>query len=279
MPELPEVETIRSALQSGGRGGPAIPGWEIKSADLLWDKTLAVPDKSAFKQQIIGQKVIQINRRAKYLDIELSKAHLLIHLRMSGDIRVEEIKTTLQPHDRLIIVFTNDYRLVFNDTRKFGRAWFLEDPQSVLNKLGPEPLDESFTDNDFFTRLKKHKRLLKPLLLDQTFIAGLGNIYTDEALHLAGLHPLLIASELSWKQASDLLTAIRRQLNEGISRNGASIDWVYRGGSYQNMFRVYGRSGKPCAECGTLIARLKVGQRGTHICPQCQPFPNIEQYK
>jgi formamidopyrimidine-DNA glycosylase len=276
LPELPEVETIRRALQSGGRGGPAIPGWQIMSADLLWDKTLAVPDKSDFKKQISGQKVKQINRRAKYLDIELGNAHLLIHLRMSGDIRVEEKTGALQPHDRLVIAFTNAYRLVFNDTRKFGRVWFVEDPDIVLKKIGPEPLDESLTEQEFFEQLRRRKRQLKPLLLDQSFIAGLGNIYTDEALHLAGLHPLLIASELSREQASELLSAIRRQLNEGISRNGASIDWVYRGGSYQNSFRVYGRSGKPCADCGTLVTKIKVGQRGTHICPQCQPFSNPE---
>jgi len=108
--------------------------------------------------------------------------------------------------------------------------------------------------------------------MDQSFIAGLGNIYTDEALHSAGLHPLLLAPNLTRQQASDLLRAIRQQLEAGIRNNGASIDWVYKGGNFQNTFRVYGKAGKPCAECGTLITKLKVGQRGTHICPQCQPY-------
>jgi formamidopyrimidine-DNA glycosylase len=114
---------------------------------------------------------------------------------------------------------------------------------------------------------------LKPLLLDQKFLAGLGNIYTDEALHLARLHPLLISDRIDEVQASVLLDSIRQVLDEGIQRNGASIDWVYRGGDFQNYFRVYQRTGEPCKQCGTLIERIKLGQRSTHFCPYCQQFP------
>ena len=272
MPELPEVETIRRALESGGRGGPAIPGMRIELAALFWEKTLAIPDSKKFREQLIGQTVVSVNRRAKFLDIELSQDHLLFHLRMSGDIRVEEKQLDALAHDRLIIGFDNNYRLVFNDTRKFGRVWLVNDTTEILGKIGPEPLDQSFSEEDFFNRLKTRHRQLKPLLMDQSFIAGLGNIYTDEALHMAGLHPLLLASNLTRQQASDLLRAIRQQLESGIRNNGASIDWVYKGGNFQNTFRVYGKAGKACPECGTLITKLKVGQRGTHICPQCQPF-------
>lgn len=272
MPELPEVETIRRALETGGRGGPAIPGMRIESAALFWEKTLAIPDSNRFKEHLIGQQVMQVNRRAKFLDVQLSQDHLLFHLRMSGDIRVEDKQLPILTHDRLIIRFDNDYRLVFNDTRKFGRVWLVNDTRQIFDKIGPEPLDQSFTEEEFFNRLKTRKRLLKPLLMDQSFIAGLGNIYTDEALHMAGLHPLLLASDLTRQQATNLLQAIRQQLEEGIRNNGASIDWAYRGGNFQNIFRVYGKAGKPCAECGTLIIKHKVGQRGTHICPQCQPY-------
>ena len=126
--------------------------------------------------------------------------------------------------------------------------------------------------------LHTHQRLLKPLLLDQAFIAGLGNIYTDEALHLAGLHPTRHADELDEIQAQKLLQAIRQVLEEGIRRNGASFDWVYRGGSFQNSFRVYQRTGKPCPVCGTPVERLVIGQRGTHFCPACQPRAEDSAY-
>jgi formamidopyrimidine-DNA glycosylase len=162
--------------------------------------------------------------------------------------------------------------MVFNDTRKFGRVWLLEDPEEVLGLLGPEPLGESLTSSIFYGMLHCRRRQLKPLLLDQTFLAGLGNIYTDEALHHARLHPLALSDRLSIEQADRLLYSIRNVLQEGIRRQGASIDWVYRGGDFQNYFRVYQRTGEPCPECGTAILRLVIGQRGTHFCPDCQPL-------
>ena len=160
--------------------------------------------------------------------------------------------------------------MVFNDTRKFGRVWLVEDAQSVLGGLGPEPLDESLTGSDFYRMLQKQKRQIKPLLLDQSFLAGLGNIYTDEALFQARIHPLTAACAIQKSEANELLAAIRSVLQEGIQRNGASIDWVYRGGDFQNHFQVYQRDGQPCSRCGTEIQRITVGQRGTHFCPRCQ---------
>lgn len=272
MPELPEVETIRSALENGGREGSAIIGLRVDYAELLWQRTLAVPDEAAFLTRIHGQVVCRVRRRAKYLDICLESDHLLMHLRMSGDVRVEPHSAAQQKHDRLVIWFEGGQKLVFNDPRKFGRVWFVQDPDEVLLGLGPEPLAESFTTEFFFARLQKHNRRLKPLLMDQAFLAGMGNIYTDEALFMAKLHPLTIASTLSIEEAEDLRIAIVTVLLEGIRRNGASIDWVYRGGSFQNVFQVYGRGGEFCNICGTPIARIVVGQRGTHFCPQCQPL-------
>jgi formamidopyrimidine-DNA glycosylase len=149
-----------------------------------------------------------------------------------------------------------------------GCGWWM---MRNVGDLGPEPLDEGFTPEDFFARIHATRRQLKPLLLDQKFLAGLGNIYADEALNLAKLHPLTPANALTVQQAAHLLEGIRTVLRDGIQRNGASIDWVYRGGDFQNYFRVYQRTGLPCPKCGTPIARIIVGQRGTHFCPYCQP--------
>ncbi len=270
MPELPEVETIRRALQEGGREGPAIPGWRITAAELNWTRTLAMPAPDTFLREISGQQVRSVQRRAKFLDLVLDRHHLVIHLRMSGDMRVQAAATPPHKHDRMRLMFDQPYELVFSDPRKFGRVWLLADPAPLWDRLGPEPLDESFTEEEFYLRLKQRQRQLKPLLMDQSFLAGMGNIYTDEALFQAGLHPLQNSAALNRRQAARLLQAIRTQLLQGISRNGASIDWVYRGGSFQNSFQVYGKKGSNCPNCGTVIEKLLVGQRGTHICPNCQ---------
>jgi formamidopyrimidine-DNA glycosylase len=171
----------------------------------------------------------------------------------------------------LIISFQSGYRLSFNDPRKFGRVWLLADPSAVLATLGPEPLDDAFTADRLYSLLQDHRRQLKPLLLDQSFLAGLGNIYTDEALHQAKLHPLRLSHSITIEESVQLWRAIRQVLQEGIRRNGASIDWVYRGGDFQNYFRVYRRTGQPCPVCATPVERILVGQRGSHFCPQCQP--------
>ena len=264
MPELPEVETIARKLK------PDLLGKMIKDADLRWARTLATPSSKKFKEQIKGQKIKDVTRRAKYFVLKLSNHDLLVHLRMSGDLYVKNSTTPPEKHDRLIIKLSGNKALFFNDTRKFGRVWLTSSPEDILGKLGPEPLEKDFTPQWLYASLQKKHRQLKPLLLDQTFLAGLGNIYTDEALHIAKLHPLTTSDSVSQKQAKALHEAIRKVLKEGIRRNGASIDWVYRGGEYQNYFRVYDREGEACKVCGTHIQKLVVGQRGTHICPTCQ---------
>jgi formamidopyrimidine-DNA glycosylase len=272
LPELPEVETIRRILREGGIDHPSLIGRSIASVQVLWERTIALPGVGEFSTRLIGQTIKDISRRGKYLVISLSQDVLLLHLRMSGDLRIETQDTPLALHDRLLVNFSDGSRLVFNDTRKFGRAWLVRDDKEILGNLGPEPFDEQLTPAEFFTRLHTTRRQLKPLLLDQSFIAGLGNIYTDEALHLARLHPLTPANEVSPDQANRLWSAIRQTLEDGIRHNGASIDWVYRGGGFQNYFRVYDRAGKPCPLCGVTILRIVVGQRGTHFCPKCQPL-------
>jgi len=277
MPELPEVETIARKLR------PHLLGKVIQEAELRWARTLASPAPRKFKGLIRGQVIREVTRRAKFFILRLSDLSLLIHLRMSGDLVIKQNGIKPEKHDRLILRLLPDPRqiqattaesqlssLVFNDTRKFGRVWLVADPEEVLGKLGPEPFSRAFTPEWLHTALHARRRQLKPLLLDQTFLAGLGNIYSDEALNLAKLHPLAASDSITAKQAEALHAAIRRVLKEGIRRNGASIDWVYRGGEFQNYFRVYDRAGKSCPTCGTKIQRIVVGQRSTHFCPQCQ---------
>lgn len=272
MPELPEVETIARTLR------PQLIGSTILEADLRWARTLAAPSARKFKAQIKGQRIEDVTRRAKFLWLRLSKDHLLIHLRMSGDLHLKEDGYQPQKHDRLILTLAPtsppdrimERKLVFTDTRKFGRVWLTADAQEIFGGLGPEPLEDQFTARHLYQRLRARRRRLKPLLLDQTFIAGLGNIYADEALHRARLHPLAASDSITAQQAERLWQAIRETLQDGIRSNGASIDWVYRGGDFQNYFRVYRRQGQPCPVCGTRIERIMLGQRGAHFCPNCQ---------
>lgn len=271
MPELPEVECIAAALRQGKEGQPPLTGKAILGARLLWPRTLQEPSPAEFAARIAGQVIRQIGRRGKYLIFTLDEVTLLIHLRMSGDLWVEAVDAPVAVHHRLLLDLEGGLRLAFNDTRKFGRAWLVDDPQSVLGGLGREPLEDDLTPQELAAMLRARRRQLKPLLLDQSFLAGLGNIYTDEALYRARLHPLIQSDELSYFQAAALHRAIREVLLEGIRRNGASIDWVYRGGEFQNYFQVYRRDGKPCRTCGASIQRITLGQRGTHFCPVCQP--------
>jgi len=272
LPELPEVETICRMLREGSLDYPTLVGKSIASTQVLWERTLAFPGVVEFYARLPGQTITDIGRRGKFLMILLSLDTLLLHLRMSGDVRVEAQEMPIALHDRLLVNFDDGLRLVFNDTRKFGRVWLVGDAREILGNLGPEPFDDELTPLEFYRRLHTTRRQLKPLLLDQSFLAGLGNIYTDESLHLAHLHPLTPANEVSPDQAERLLGAIHQILEDGIRHNGASIDWVDRGGGFQNYFRVYDRAGEPCPECGSSIQRMVVGQRGTHFCPTCQPL-------
>ncbi len=277
MPELPEVETIVRALRSGGLGHESVLGRVIQRGELLWERTLATPAVDEFLFSLPGQRILAVERRGKFLILKLSDASLLIHLRMSGDIRVESAfdadggRLALAAHDRAVFWFEDGMRMAFNDARKFGRLWLVSDPQQVTGDLGLEPFSDQFSADWLYNELKQRRRQLKPLLLDQGFIAGLGNIYTDEALFLAGLHPLKLSAAVTRAEANRLWEAIRSVLDEGIQTHGASIDWVYRGGDFQNHFRVYQRTGEPCRTCGALIERRLIGQRGTHYCPVCQP--------
>lgn len=273
MPELPEVETIVRNLRVGNHPTKSLVGLEISGVKLLWPRTLVTPDLPEFLFSLPGQKIMDITRRGKLAIFKLTNLYLAVHLRMSGDLWVlKESDQQLPAHARMVIDFMDAQSLVFNDPRKFGRVWLVDDITELTSGLGPEPFDPALDGSSFFKMLAAKHRKLKPLLLDQSFIAGLGNIYTDEALHLAKLHPMTLSNTLSSEAAGRLLDAIHQVLTMGIARNGSSIDWVYRGGSYQNHFRVYGRTDEPCSNCGQPIQRILVGQRGTHFCPVCQPL-------
>jgi formamidopyrimidine-DNA glycosylase len=198
---------------------------------------------------------------------------------MSGDMhmkkRLDENGKNLpaDPYDRVIMNFESSWRMTFNNIRKFGRMWFVHDPETIFGKLGPEPLSKAFTPEGLFDMLHSVNRQIKPLLMDQGFIAGLGNIYTDESLFRAKIHPLRKSDSLSKEESSCLHKAIQNTLNDGIRKFGASVDWVYKGGDFQNYFNVYQREKESCPVCGSPIVRITVGQRGTHFCPHCQVAP------
>jgi formamidopyrimidine-DNA glycosylase len=276
MPELPEVETIIRKLRDGTPNQLSVRGQTIRTVEVTWDRSIAIPDAKSFQHALTGKQITNACRRGKFLHFPLNQGHLIGHLRMSGDMRMEprqdadDTPCSLGPYDRVILNFESPYRLVFSNIRKFGRMWYVEDPQDVFGRLGPEPLDPEFTGLQLCEMLQAHARSIKPLLMDQSFIAGLGNIYTDECLFRAGIHPLRKSDTLTLAEAQRLHQAIQEVLRQGIRRFGASLDWIYRGGEFQNDFNAYGRPGQPCPVCGTAIEKILVGQRGTHFCPQCQ---------
>jgi formamidopyrimidine-DNA glycosylase len=269
MPELPEVETIARSLRAGS-GGPALPGRRIAGISSRWPRHFREPSLRTFRRRISGQAIQDVARRGKYLVFPLETETMLIHLRMSGDLRLAPTEEPRARFEHTLFHLDNDWDLRFSDARKFGRISLFRDPAGFLSRLGPEPLDPEFSPAVLAQRLAGHKRMLKPLLLDQSFLAGIGNIYADEALHFAHLHPLRRSDSLSMEEAVSLWEGIHRALEAGLLHNGASIDWVYRGGDYQHHFRVYGRTGEPCPDCGNPVERIVVGQRGTHFCAQCQ---------
>jgi formamidopyrimidine-DNA glycosylase len=263
MPELPEVETIVRAVR------PRLVGRTITAFTSRWAKN-AVPSVAAVRAGIVGQRIERVARRAKFVVFHLEDGScVLIHLRMSG--RLEWDDAVDRPaHVRAAFALDDGRRLLFCDARKFGRIRHANSLAEATAGLGPEPLSRGFTVATLQQIVKSRKRQLKPLLLDQSVIAGLGNIYTDEALHRAGLHPLLSSQRLTRAQVTELHAAIRDVLRMAIRNHGTSIDWIYPDGWMQARLMVYGRAGEPCRNCHTPIEALRVGQRGTYICPRCQ---------
>lgn len=271
MPELPEVETLAADLRR------LLVDAELKGVEVLWRRSVAMPNAEELVRELPGRRIMDVTRRGKFLVLSLSgPSFLLIHLRMSGQVRVEQATAPADTHTRVIFHLADGRQLLFSDPRKFGRIYWTTDPDCVLGALGPEPLAEDFTADDFVSLLASHKRALKPLLLDQTVLAGLGNIYTDEALSAAGLHPLRKAHTLSPVEGEQLYYAIREVLQQAICHRGTTLDDERyqdaegRPGCHAPYLRVYRRAGKPCLRCGTPIERTVIGSRGTYFCPHCQ---------
>jgi formamidopyrimidine-DNA glycosylase len=269
MPELPEVETTVRALRR------PLVGRIITGVRTDWPRHVATPALEELEQRIQGRRVEAIGRRAKYLVFTLSEGEtLIIHLKMTGHLSIVPAATPAGPHVHTVFALADGDELRFRDMRKFGRVYLVRDPQEVLAGLGPEPLEPTFTPEQLAERLRGRKRPLKPLLLDQTFLAGVGNIYADEALHAAALHPERRADSLSPAEVQALHRAIRGVLQLGIDREGASISNYVKPdgarGEMQNVVAVFRRTGQSCYRCGTLIQRLILGNRSTHFCPGCQ---------
>ncbi|MGH2971939.1 MAG: bifunctional DNA-formamidopyrimidine glycosylase/DNA-(apurinic or apyrimidinic site) lyase [Gaiellaceae bacterium] len=264
MPELPEVETER------GRLADAIAGKRIASARIDDVRLTRPDDPNVIAAMLSGDRVVAVERRGKYIVVRLDSGHvLLVHLRMTGGFRYAPAT-----HERAVLELDDGSRVAYRDTRRFG-TWHLaeeEDAEHLLAvKNGPEPLGRRFTTAFLAGRFAGRKAPLKAAILDQRTVAGLGNIYADEALWHACLNPLTPAGELDGDEIAALRDGIRKALKLGISRQGADLgDGAYAGGRMQDEFRAYGRDGLPCPRCGTPIVKTRVGGRGTWYCPKDQ---------
>lgn len=271
MPELPEVETVARGLQR-------VVGRRIVDVDVRWERTVAAPDAGVFAERLCGCRILGVGRRGKWLILTLDGGeHLLVHLGMSGRLVQEPLGAPDDPYTRVLVTLGDGGRLVFSDPRKFGRMAVVADPEVALSHLGPEPLVADFTAERLGQMLTGRHGRLKPLLLNQRFLAGLGNIYTDEALWRAGIHPLRCAGGLDQEEVARLHRAIREVLGEAIAAEGTTLDDAQyvgpdgRPGGFAWRLMAYGQTGQPCGRCGTPIERIVVGGRGTHLCTTCQP--------
>lgn len=275
MPELPEVETVRRTLD------PLLRGRNIAGFELRWPRTIGDADPAAFASRIVGRTIVSVERRAKLIVIRLDDASAMtVHLRMTGELLFSDTPGSRaaerEPYLRALVTFADGSALLFYDTRKFGRiGWLPAGAEVELDtRYGVEPLASEFTPAALATLLAR-RRQIKPLLLDQTVIAGLGNIYVDEALHRARIHPLCPACDIDDAHRLALHAAIVDILSAAIAAHGTTFRDYRTGtgesGEFAQRLRVYGsKPGTPCPDCGTPLERLVVGQRGTVFCPHCQ---------
>jgi len=273
MPELPEVETVVRTLQK------LVLGKTIDHVSVLLPRIIRRPDDvEEFKALLRGQTINAITRRAKFIQFHLDRDMLISHLRMEGRYGLYQQEEPVEKHTHVIFHFTDGSELRYRDVRQFGTMDVLplgkETEEGPLVKLGVEPLDECFTVPVLRSILKNRPTKIKPLLLNQECIVGLGNIYVDESLFRAGIHPETPANKLTSKQVEKLHQSIVSVLSEAVEQGGSSIKSYVNGqgemGMFQQSLYAYGRHGEPCRVCGEPIIRFVVGGRGTHICPKCQ---------
>ena len=270
MPELPEVETIKRDIEKN------LIGHKIEDVWCDWPKALK-PSPEVFKKAVLGKKFTAIDRRAKLLIFKLDGAPFITHLKLSGRLLYRNQNDLADQFTHVIIKLDKDKELRFADLRKFGWMRVLKDEgelDEILSEYGIEPFTSDFTLDNFNKILNSKKTAIKPLLMDQSLIAGVGNIYADESLWSAKIHPLRPANSLSEEEVRKLFDCIPNILKEGIKDRGTSVDMYLdlfgEPGEHEKNLQVFRKNGKPCPRCNAAIKKIRVGGRGTHYCPGCQ---------
>ena len=274
MPELPEVETVRKGLEN------LVKGKTIDNVAVYWPRIIESPFVDEFKINLIGETIENVERRGKYLIFKLTHFDMISHLRMEGKFEYHSSEDALLKHSHVIFKFNDKTELRYLDVRKFGRFVLVSKDTANeyrgLKKLGPEPVISDFDLTTFMKELKKKKKSIKPLLLDQILVTGLGNIYVDEALFRAEIHPEQEANTLNQAEVKRLHREIIAVLGEAVEAGGTTIrsykNALGDAGSFQVSLLVYGQNGESCPRCGSEILKKKVAQRGTHYCPICQVY-------
>jgi formamidopyrimidine-DNA glycosylase len=272
MPELPEVETVVHYLK------PYLQGRIIDSVEALNQNTKVFIslDPDITPDSFIGHSIKSVHRRGKFIVLNLDRGYISIHLRMTGRLMASVDKADKAHHFTARLIFQNGAALYFKDYRKFGRIYFSKNLDWLEKKLGIEPLSREFTSKWLREAFSRSGRMVKPLLLDQKFIAGLGNIYVDETLWKANIHPRSAANAIEPHKISSLHRSIRSILRKAIELNGTTIINFSFGenqtGAYTDHLQVFGKQNQPCPRCKTSLRKIRVAQRGTHICPHCQPL-------
>lgn len=278
MPELPEVETVRRGLTA------LVVDKKINKIDIYYPK-MVLPNEKEFVKALTGKTIVELQRRGKYLIFHFDQGISMVsHLRMEGKYSVQAHEMPLNKHDHVVFEFTDGTELRYNDTRKFGRMVVVPTGEEYsvagLKTIGPEPTPETLSIDYLTTTMRKHHKAIKAFLLDQNMIAGLGNIYCDEVLWLAKIHPLQPTNTVPVGKIVTLRQKIFDELDLAIKAKGTTVfsylDASGHAGSFQNQLHVYQRTGEPCERCGTLIERIKVSQRGTHFCPFCQKLIEVD---
>ena len=275
MPELPEVEVNRRGLER------LVQDKVIKNVQVFWPKIVADMDVTAWQERLIDQQILSVSRRGKFLIFNLTDGYLISHLRMEGKYFFylpEEVPLDRDKHSHIIFTFEDNSQLHYHDVRKFGRMNWVEagelDPFFDARQLGPEPTEREFDLEVFTQQLHECRQMIKPALLSQRYVAGLGNIYVDEVLYLAQIHPMTRANTLTESEICRLHHQIIDVLQRAVDAGGSTIrtyrNIIDEAGSYQDQLIVYGKQGELCPRCQTPIEKMKVAQRGTHWCPTCQ---------
>ena len=268
MPELPEVETIIRDLR------PQVLGRRFVGATFEWPRLVQNLAQDEFNQRIAGQEILGLERRGKYIIFGLPGEKLIMHLMMSGSLRIRRSDSDPDKYLSANFYLDDGNRLSFCDSRKLGRVWLVDSDAAVVNGMGPEPLLEDFTVDYLAEKLRGRRAPIKPLLLNQATVAGLGNIYVDETLYAAGIRPDRIAGDLTKAEISRIWQAARDVLTRGIANRGTTFrdykDGFGNAGDNQNALQVFRREGQPCYSCGATIPRIVLRGRSTFFCPECQ---------